>query len=76
MLQKFAQGTGRLIRSTNDKGIITCLDPRVKYYLEYIKLVTPFKNITCSLDVAKEFSENNVISRDVPRVRKKKRYEV
>lgn len=73
MLQKFAQGTGRLIRSTNDKGIITCLDPRIKNYLEYIKLVTPFKNFTCDIDTVKEYSENNIISRDVPRVRKKER---
>lgn len=73
MLQKFAQGTGRLIRSTNDKGIITCLDPRIKNYLEYIKLVTPFKNFTCDIDTVKEYSESNIISRDVPRVRKKER---
>ena len=73
MLQKLAQGTGRLIRSANDKGIVTCLDPRVKNYLDYIKSVTPFTKFTCNYDVAKVYCENNVTSRDVPRVRKKER---
>ena len=71
MLQKFAQGTGRLIRSKNDKGIISCLDPRITSYFEYIKRVTPFVNYTNDINEAIQFCNNNIISRDVSRPRKK-----
>ena len=51
MIIKLKQGAGRLIRSSNDKGIISILDPRVsrKYKTEYresVLLSLPEKNLT------------------------------
>lgn len=36
MLLKFKQGFGRLIRSSEDRGIFVCLDPRISRYIPEI----------------------------------------
>ena len=73
MLQKLAQGTGRLIRGKNDTGIICCLDSRFLSYKDYIMKVLPFTNYTDDLAKAIEFSEKNITNRDGPRGPYKKR---
>ena len=57
MLQKMAQGTGRLIRSTHDVGIISCLDSRYKHYSNYIENVLPFRYYTDNIDDVIDFSK-------------------
>jgi len=61
MITKLAQGTGRLIRSKKDRGIVCCLDSRITNYLEQIQKALPFKNYTNDLEKAKEFVEKNIL---------------
>lgn len=60
MLLKLKQGTGRLIRSRNDKGIISILDSRMKEYGETILDALPYKNVTGSIDEVLEFARENL----------------
>ena len=59
MLLKLKQGTGRLIRSSTDKGIVSILDSRfLEYDEKYEHMLTaslPFTNITSELDDVKKF---------------------
>ncbi|WP_158297320.1 ATP-dependent DNA helicase [Paenibacillus antibioticophila] len=67
MLIKLRQGTGRLIRSETDKGIISILDSRLcevanrEYRLDVLKAL-PFKTVTENLGVVKEFAESKLNS--------------
>lgn len=61
MLMKLAQGTGRLIRSANDVGIVCTLDSRINDYLDSIKNTLPFVNYTTSLDDVKKFVDEKGI---------------
>ena len=67
MLQKLAQGTGRLIRSCKDKGIICCLDSRFSKYNKYIQRILPFVYYTDDLNEVINFSEKNITYQDSPR---------
>ena len=72
MLSKLAQGTGRLIRSSKDKGIICCLDPRCGNYIEVIKNCTPYTEFTTDIEDVYEFSRKNITNRDGKRKIRKK----
>ena len=73
MIQKLAQGTGRLNRSSTDKGIICCLDSRFSKYAKYIQRVLPFTYYTDDLGEADEFAKKNITNMDGPRGPYKKR---
>ncbi len=60
MLIKLKQGTGRLIRSEKDKGIVSILDPRVKDYKEAILETLPFTNVTCDVNDVIAFADKNL----------------
>jgi len=64
MAQKMAQGTGRLIRGKNDKGIVCCLDSRVVQYLELIKKSTPICNFTNDIRDVYDFCGKYITNRD------------
>ncbi len=64
MIQKIAQGTGRLIRDGRDKGIVCCLDSRLESYINIIKQVTPFTKFTNEINDVYEFSSKNITNRD------------
>ena len=53
---RLAQGAGRLIRSTSDRGVVAVLDPRLvtKRYGEYLKSSLPGFWMTTDGDVAVE----------------------
>lgn len=53
MLLKLKQGTGRLIRSETDKGIVAILDSRAKDYVEEITSSLPYSNVTAEMDEVK-----------------------
>lgn len=60
MIIKLKQGVGRLIRSENDKGIVSILDPRAssKSNTQYRKIILnalPEKNITEDISELKKF---------------------
>ena len=67
MVQKIAQGTGRLIRGRLDRGIISCLDSRFYSYMEEIKNATPFTNYTNNIDDVIDFSKSHITNMDGPR---------
>ena len=73
MIQKLAQGTGRLIRGMRDVGIVSCLDSRFKKYSDYIESVLPFENYTDKLENVCEFSNQYITNLDGPRGPYKKR---
>ena len=56
MLIKLKQGTGRLIRSETDKGIVSILDPRIKDYGKAVLATLPFNNATADLEDVKDFA--------------------
>ena len=60
MLLKLKQGTGRLIRSAKDKGIISILDSRVKEYGDYILSSLPYKNVTTKIEEVEEFAKTTL----------------
>lgn len=60
MILKLRQGTGRLIRNSTDKGIVSILDSRIPKYLESITENLPFTNVTFELGDVEEFSETNL----------------
>lgn len=60
MLIKLKQGTGRLIRSEKDKGIVSILDPRVKDYKEAILGTLPFTNVTCDINDVIAFADKTL----------------
>ena len=60
MIIKLKQGAGRLIRSSEDKGIVSILDPRVSSrlktaYREDTLASLPEKNTTEAISELKEF---------------------
>ena len=57
MLIKLRQGTGQLIRSDTDTGIISILDPRArnKRYSQIIRDTLPFPNITENIEDVQRF---------------------
>lgn len=65
MIVKLKQGIGRLIRTEDDKGIISILDPRLSetYQSRYREVVfssLPIKNRTSSLSELEKFYKNTV----------------
>mgnify|MGYP004693301715 FL=1 len=60
MLLKLKQGTGRLIRSETDKGIVAILDSRAKDYVEEITSSLPYSNVTAEMDEVKRFASTNL----------------
>lgn len=60
MLLKLKQGTGRLIRSETDKGIVAILDPRTKDYSDEILSSLPYDNVTAEMEEVKEFVQVNL----------------
>ena len=67
MVIKLKQGIGRLIRSENDKGIVSIIDSRVGInskapYKEIIWESLPIKNRTNNIEEIKRFYESVVIS--------------
>lgn len=60
MLMKLAQGTGRLIRCSTDKGIVCCLDSRFKDYADSIINTLPFVNYTTDINDVIEFSKQKI----------------
>ena len=60
MIIKLKQGTGRLIRSSTDKGVVSILDSRYKDYEEVILESLPFKNVTTNIEEVKDFSSNKL----------------
>ena len=63
MLSKLSQGTGRLIRSSSDRGIVCILDSRMPVYLNSIQNTLPFKNYTTDIDVVKSFSDEVILGK-------------
>lgn len=61
MLMKLAQGTGRLIRSTTDTGIVCSLDSRTPLYLDEIIKTLPFKKYTDNLQDVVAFTNKMII---------------
>ncbi len=61
MLLKLKQGTGRLIRSMSDTGIVCSLDARTKDYIDDIKASLPFTTYTTCLDDVLKFSQDKII---------------
>ena len=60
MVQKMAQGCGRLIRNKKDKGIVCCLDSRVLKYLDSIKKCTPYVKYTDNIEDIIKFSNKYI----------------
>lgn len=56
MLMRLSQGTGRLIRSVHDTGIVCSLDCRTSNYLEVIKKTLPFTHYTNNLEDVVDFA--------------------
>lgn len=61
MLIKLEQAVGRLVRSHDDKGIVSCLDSRVVNYLSFIQNKLPITNYTTELDDVREFVEEKLL---------------
>lgn len=61
MLMRMAQGTGRLIRSKDDIGVVCCLDSRVPKYLDYLANSLPFKRFTSDSSELIEFSNEKIL---------------
>lgn len=62
MLKKLKQGTGRLIRSNDDTGIVCCLDPRFKTYLSKIQENLPFVEYTQDIERLQEFVNEKILT--------------
>lgn len=65
MLIRLRQGVGRLIRSENDKGIISILDSRIsqkynKFYRQITLDSLPFKTYTEKIDDVREFAKSKM----------------
>ncbi|WP_339199830.1 ATP-dependent DNA helicase [Paenibacillus sp. FSL P4-0176] len=68
MLLRLRQGTGRLIRSETDLGILSILDSRLstaakKSYREQVLDTLPFKKVTEDFEVVERFVQNKRIRR-------------
>ena len=63
MLQKLSQGTGRLIRAEQDKGVISILDPRSIKVTDTLKEVLPFVKYTTSLEEVYKFCQEKEINK-------------
>ncbi|WFA86960.1 ATP-dependent DNA helicase [Paenibacillus amylolyticus] len=68
MLLRLRQGTGRLIRSETDLGILSILDSRLsatakKSYREQVLDTLPFKKVTEDFEVLERFVQNKRIRR-------------
>ncbi len=71
MMRKLTQGVGRLIRSSRDKGVVCCLDSRIKNYIDIIRDCTPYTQFTTEIQDVFDFSERYITNRDNPhRVKK------
>ncbi|MNP82949.1 hypothetical protein D3C76_1817400 [compost metagenome] len=60
MLLRLRQGTGRLIRSETDLGVLSILDSRLseaarKNYREQVLETLPFKKVTEDFSILKKF---------------------
>ena len=64
MINKLKQGTGRLIRGDSDTGIICCLDPRFKTYLNEIQESLEFQNYTTDFKELEEFVQEKIIPQE------------
>lgn len=60
MVQKMAQGCGRLIRNKNDRGIICCLDSRVSNYLDALSNCLPYERYVNDISYVKKFSNRYI----------------
>jgi len=60
MIIKLKQGTGRLIRSENDLGVIALLDSRVKEKKNILKAL-PYVNVTEKIDEVEKFIDERMI---------------
>ncbi|MEO2202756.1 ATP-dependent DNA helicase [Paenibacillus pabuli] len=70
MLLRLRQGTGRLIRSETDLGVLSILDSRLsaaanKNYREQVLETLPFKKVTEDFSVLKKFVQEKGIQRQV-----------
>ncbi|MEN1986705.1 ATP-dependent DNA helicase [Paenibacillus hubeiensis] len=70
MLLRLRQGSGRLIRSETDLGVLSILDSRLsgaakKNYREQVLETLPFKNVTEDFSVLKRFVQQKGIKRRV-----------
>ncbi len=63
MLMKMAQGTGRLIRSVNDTGIVCCLDSRTPRYLDYLSKSLPFTQYTDDSEILIDFANSKILGK-------------
>ncbi|OKP97711.1 hypothetical protein A3849_14510 [Paenibacillus sp. P46E] len=71
MLLRLRQGTGRLIRSETDLGVLSILDSRLsaaakKDYREQVLDALPFKKVTEDFRVLEKFVNEKGIKRSVP----------
>ena len=71
MLLKLAQGTGRLIRSYKDTGIICSLDSRTELYLDDIQRTLQFKNYTKDMNDIINFANKKVLDSSEKKLIKK-----
>lgn len=65
MILKLKQGTGRLIRSAQDKGIVSILDSRAKDYMETLTENLPFSNTTTDILEVQRFADSNLENNQV-----------
>ncbi|SEK75665.1 ATP-dependent DNA helicase [Paenibacillus sp. OK003] len=68
MLIKLRQGTGRLIRSETDAGIISILDSRLsesskRPYRDAVLSALPFKTYTEDIETVEKFAQDKIIPR-------------
>ena len=68
MIKDLQQGTGRLIRTTTDVGIVALLDPRLtapkSYYKNTVLRSLPFRKISTDLEIVKGFYRKIKAARD------------
>ena len=60
MIIKLRQGTGRLIRQSTDKGIVSILDSRFQEYQSQILPALPFTNQTDDMEEVKTFAKTKL----------------
>ena len=64
MLMRLTQGTGRLIRTANDTGIVACLDPRFVGLQDAIKATLPYQTYTNDMDTVTTFASEKIIGEE------------
>lgn len=65
MLIKLKQGTGRAIRSDEDKAVISIIDPRAREYIKPILGTLPYTNVTNNIEDVKSFAKSNLTKEKV-----------